>query len=86
MYHADSPAELYVDELINKTCSARGEPVILKESAATAWVDGNNQLGAVVGIFCMELAIKKAKEVGIGFVNVKGKAFFLLIANIGIFQ
>ena len=74
---------MYTEQLIRKSCSARGEPIILKESAATAWVDGNNLLGAVVGIFCMELAIKKAKKVGIGFVTVKGEEYpsTLLLIN-----
>lgn len=44
------------------------EPLVVKESPATAYVDGNNLLGPVVGTFCMQLAIKKAKEVGIGMV------------------
>ena len=35
---------------------------------ATALVDGKNLLGPVVGNFCMDIAIKKAKEFGIGMV------------------
>lgn len=49
------------------TCSS-GEPKIIKESSATALVDGMNLLGPVVGNFCMSIAIKKAKESGIGMV------------------
>lgn len=44
----------------------------MQERGATAWVDGNNLLGPVVGNFCMDLAIKKAKEVGVGWVVAKG--------------
>lgn len=47
------------------------KPVVLKETAATAWVDGCDGLGATVGNFCMDLAIKKAKECGIGWVAAK---------------
>ena len=65
--------ELYVDELIAKTANGKGTPTILKENFATALVDGNNLLGAVVGTFCMELAIRKAKEHGVGFVTCRGK-------------
>lgn len=50
------------------TTSSSEEPSVLKESPATALVDGNNCLGPVVGNFCMKLAIKKAKEVGVGLV------------------
>lgn len=55
------------------TCAKSGEPEILKQSAATAWVDGKNLLGPVVGKFCMNLAIQKAKQCGIGWVVAKGK-------------
>ena len=35
-------------------------------------VDGNNGLGQVIGKFCMELAMKKAKKFGIGMVSARG--------------
>ena len=63
-----------MDELIAKTTRAKGTPQILKQSIATALVDGCNLLGAVVGAFCMELAIEKAKQCGVGLITVKGNA------------
>lgn len=63
---------MYVNDVLHETTSATATPKILKESPATAWVDGNNAFGAVVGNFCMDLAIKKAKEVGVGWVVAKG--------------
>lgn len=42
-------------------------------------MDGRNLLGPVVGNFCMDLAVKKAKEAGVGMVNAKG---YLLITSI----
>lgn len=50
------------------------ESISLQEQAGTAWVDGNNLLGPVVGNFCMDLAIKKAKEAGVGWVVAKGSS------------
>jgi LDH2 family malate/lactate/ureidoglycolate dehydrogenase len=44
----------------------------MNETVATACVDGNNLLGPVVGKFCMNLAIKKAKDAGIGMVVARG--------------
>lgn len=44
----------------------------LSERAGTAWVDGRNLLGPVVGNFCIDLAVKKAKEAGVGWVSAKG--------------
>lgn len=55
-------------------CAKDGEPVVEKESAATALVNGNNVLGPVVGNYCMSLAVKKAKDVGIGWVVAHGKS------------
>ncbi len=58
--------------MATKACGGDGQPTVLSEKGATAWVDGNNLLGAVVGNFAMQLAIKKAKEFGIGLVAAKG--------------
>ncbi|CAG2105678.1 unnamed protein product [Medioppia subpectinata] len=74
--HGLNRLELYLEDITTKSCKAEGEPTILKESGATAWVDGNNLLGPVVGKFCMNLAIKKAKESGIGWVVAKGSNHF----------
>lgn len=49
------------------------KPVVLKESPATAWVDGMDTLGATAANFCMDLAIKKAKGCGVGWVSAKRK-------------
>uniref|UniRef100_A0A0B7AHT4 Malate dehydrogenase n=1 Tax=Arion vulgaris TaxID=1028688 RepID=A0A0B7AHT4_9EUPU len=52
------------------------EPVVLKQTVATALVDGNNCLGPVVGRFCIDLAIAKANSAGIGWVCAKGSNHF----------
>jgi len=41
---------------------------IVQETQASALVDGNLGLGLYVGPYCMDLAIKKAKECGVGVV------------------
>lgn len=56
-----------------------------KETVATALVNGNNGLGAVVGKFCMDLAIDKAKEAGIGMVVVHGKYEYILETFLNLF-
>uniref|UniRef100_A0A3Q0SEA3 Malate dehydrogenase n=1 Tax=Amphilophus citrinellus TaxID=61819 RepID=A0A3Q0SEA3_AMPCI len=66
--HGLNRMDMYVKDVQTGICAKDGEPVVEKESAATALVDGQNLLGPVVGNFCMNLAIKKAKEVGIGWV------------------
>jgi LDH2 family malate/lactate/ureidoglycolate dehydrogenase len=59
---------MYVRDIKEKTTNTNAEPKISKETVSTALVDGKNLLGPVVGNFCMNLAINKAKETGIGMV------------------
>ncbi|XP_031616900.1 uncharacterized protein LOC116336867 isoform X2 [Contarinia nasturtii] len=66
--HGMNRLEMYLNDIQSATTDGAAVPTILKESPCTAWVNGNNGLGAVVGRFCMDLAIKKAKEVGVGWV------------------
>ncbi|XP_076461628.1 putative oxidoreductase YjmC [Babylonia areolata] len=68
----------YMQDLLkaNVSTSATQEPEVVKETAATALVDGHNLLGPVVGNFAMDLAIRKAKDVGIGWVSVRGTNHF----------
>ena len=64
---------MYIHDIQKKVCSIEGQPEILKERAGTAWVDGKNLLGPVVGNFCLDLAVEKAKTAGVGWVVAKGK-------------
>ncbi len=49
---------------------------MVHETPSTATVDGDRGLGLVVAPYAMELAIKKAKEVGTGWVAVKNSNHF----------
>ena len=49
---------------------------IVHETPSTAVVDGDAGLGLVVGPAAMKIAIKKAKEVGTGWVSVKNSNHF----------
>ncbi|XP_008195569.2 uncharacterized oxidoreductase YjmC [Tribolium castaneum] len=69
--HGMNRLDMYVRDVQGGLCDCKATPSVIKETPATAWVTGNNGLGAVVGEFCMELAIKKAKSVGIGMVVAK---------------
>lgn len=70
--HGLNRMDMYVKDIQSGICAKDGEPVVEKDSPATALVDGKNLLGPVVGNFCMNLAIKKAKEVGVGWVVAHG--------------
>lgn len=47
------------------------EPEIIKETPVSAVIDGHAGMGQLNGVFAMKLAIKKAKENGVGIVTVK---------------
>lgn len=67
-------AEMYINDVKSGITVVNTEPVILSETVSVAHVDGNNLLGTVVGEFCMNLAIGKAKKTGISFVSAKGES------------
>jgi L-2-hydroxycarboxylate dehydrogenase (NAD+) len=60
----------YVDGIKTGYIIADAEPKVVKESSVLANVDGGNGLGQVAGTAGMELAIKKARKEGMGFVTV----------------
>nr|XP_031832816.1 uncharacterized protein LOC116427058 isoform X1 [Nomia melanderi] len=62
---------LYVHDLESKITDPAAKPEIVTDFQAIALVSGNNGLGHVVGKYCMELAIEKAKKFGIGMVSAK---------------
>lgn len=70
--HGLNRMDMYVKDIKDGICAKDGEPVVEKETVATALVEGKNLLGPVVGNFCMNLALNKAKEAGIGWVVAKG--------------
>ncbi|MBQ7580106.1 MAG: Ldh family oxidoreductase [Clostridia bacterium] len=49
---------------------------IIKETPTTAVVDGHDGMGQVIGYKSMELAIKKAKEYGMGMVVVRNSCHY----------
>lgn len=71
---------MYVRDLQDKLCASDKEPEIVNETVSTALVEGHNLLGAVVGNFCMDLAIEKAKQTGIGWVVARGNVSCIKIS------
>lgn len=69
--HGMNRLDMYLNELRKGTVDGAAKPRILSETVAIAWADGCNGLGATVGNWCMDLAIAKARTVGIGLVSVK---------------
>ena len=75
--HGLNRLDMYMSEVKTGMTSCEDkEPTIVKESAGTALVEGNNLIGPYVARFCMDLAIQKAKTAGIGFVSCRGSNHF----------
>ncbi len=69
--HGVARLKRYVDGILNGAVKANPNIRIVREGPVYALVDGDSGLGQVVGRVAMELAIKKAKEGGVGLVTVK---------------
>jgi L-2-hydroxycarboxylate dehydrogenase (NAD+) len=54
---------------------------IIHETLSTATIDADSGLGLIAGGFAMDIAIKKAKNVGTGWVAVKGSNHFGIAAK-----
>jgi len=61
----------YVNGIRGGTILPKVKPRIVKETSTTAAVDARHGLGQPAGYFGMNLAIKKAKRNGVGFVTVR---------------
>ncbi|RFS21009.1 Ldh family oxidoreductase [Chitinophaga silvatica] len=59
-----------------KRINAKPDIKIVHETPSTAVIDGDGGLGLVVAPFAMEVAMKKAAEVGTGWVSVKNSNHF----------
>lgn len=67
----NSVPNIYVPQLRQGRINTRPRPQVVHETPSTATVDGDNGMGMVVGRYAMQLAIRKARDVGSGFVAVR---------------
>lgn len=66
----------YVQKMQAGGLDAKAEPSIIGEGPAWAIIDGNKAVGMVSACKAMNLAIEKAKKVGIAYVGVKNSCHF----------
>jgi L-2-hydroxycarboxylate dehydrogenase (NAD+) len=69
--HGVARLKRYVDGLRDGVMLARPKIEIVHETPTTALIDGGAGLGQPVGVQGMQLAVQKAKEMGVGFVAVR---------------
>jgi len=66
----------YLKRLIDGGTNIQPKIKIIYESAASILLDGDNGMGQVVGVYAVNLAIRKSKENGFCFIGVKGSSHF----------
>jgi LDH2 family malate/lactate/ureidoglycolate dehydrogenase len=69
--HGCMRTPIYCNRIMQGGTSATAQPVIEKERAATAIVDGRNAMGQVVAVYAMKIAIEKARQCGTASVSIK---------------
>jgi L-2-hydroxycarboxylate dehydrogenase (NAD+) len=71
-----NPQAWYVKWLSDGSMTARPNFQIISESSSTALIDGDRGMGMVIGHRAMDIAIRKAKESGIGMVAVRNSRHY----------
>jgi LDH2 family malate/lactate/ureidoglycolate dehydrogenase len=71
-----NPHAWYVKWLRDGAMTAKPNIRVVTETASTALLDADNGMGMVAGHRAMELAIKKAKESGVGIVTVRNSRHY----------
>lgn len=66
----------YVDCIKSGGIKNGGDLTVVSDTPSWTLVDGNDNLGIVISYKAMQLAIEKAKQNGIGIVNVRGSHHF----------
>ena len=71
-----NPHGWYVKWLTEGSMTVRPNLRVISESASTALVDGDRGMGMVIGHRAMEMAIRKARESGIGMIGVRNSRHY----------
>lgn len=61
----------YHKEITEGLVTVKAVPEIVKETPISATIEGNDAMGQLLGVQAMDLAIEKAKKVGVGMVAVR---------------
>lgn len=74
--HGVTRMGIYTERLSRGLIDPNPQVEIIKETVATALIDGKDGMGQVVASKAMKIAINKAKESGIGLVGVRNSSHF----------
>lgn len=76
MTHGTKNLGQYIQKMYAGGLDAKAEPIIEADGPAFAVLNGNKAIGMVSACKAMNLAVKKAKEVGIAYVGVRNSCHF----------
>ena len=76
MTHGTKNLNQYIQKMQAGGLDPKAEPIVEREGPAWAIINGNKAIGMVSACNAMNLAIKKAKEVGIAYVGVRNSCHF----------
>ena len=76
MTHGTKNLAAYIEKMNAGGLDAKAEPTVECDGPAFAVINGNRAVGMVSACMAMNLAVKKAKEVGIAYVGVKNSCHF----------
>jgi len=71
-----NPHGWYVKWLTEGTMTAKPNIRVVRENASTVLLDADNGMGMVAGHRAMEIAVKKAKDSGVGIVTVRNSRHY----------
>lgn len=74
--HGVMRTEIYLERIQKSMINLEAEIDVIHENEVTALVEGNNNLGVVVGNKALNLALEKAKSKGLAIVGVRGSNHF----------
>lgn len=81
----------YFDKAVGKAIDAKAKPIVEKEKAASALINGNRSFGQLAMRLAVEIASKKAREHGVAMVGVRNTSwlgalgvYLLPLANDGL--
>ena len=62
---------VYFDKMLGTEIDPKAEPLVVRETGATATIDGNRAFGQLAMALATEIGIRKAREQGIAMVGVR---------------
>lgn len=74
--HGIGRLRMYVDRINQGLIDPTSQPQVVKDSKTTSVIDGCHGIGMVIAYRSMNMAIKKAKEFGMGAVAVRNSTHF----------